>query len=46
MPRKTLRETTIERIYREVTGLKMPHAIKMILLGKRRANPTEQEMGA
>jgi hypothetical protein len=46
MPRKTRRETTIERIYREVTGLKMPHAIRMILLGKPRANPTEWEMGA
>jgi hypothetical protein len=46
MPRKTLRETTIERIYREVTGLKMPHAIRMILLGKRLANPTEREVDA
>jgi hypothetical protein len=46
MPRKTLRETTIERIYREVTGLKMPHAIRMILLGKRRPRPSEGGMGA
>jgi hypothetical protein len=34
MPRKTLRETPIERIYREVTGRMMPPAIKKILLPK------------
>lgn len=46
MSQRALQETPIERIYREVTGLKMPHAIRMILLGKPRANPTEWEMGA
>ena len=30
------RETTIERIYREVTGKKMPNAVKRILLPKPR----------
>jgi hypothetical protein len=30
------KETTIERIYREVTGNKMPAAVKSILLPKRR----------
>jgi hypothetical protein len=29
---KPSRETTIERIYREVTGRKMPESIKRILL--------------
>jgi hypothetical protein len=29
------RETTIERIYREVTGRKMPVAVKRILLPRR-----------
>jgi hypothetical protein len=36
MPRKIQRETPIERIYREVTGRKMPHAVRIILLGKRK----------
>jgi hypothetical protein len=34
-PRK---ETTIERMYREVNGHKMPPSIKRILLPKRRCN--------
>ena len=33
------KETTIERIYREVTGRKMSQAIKRILLPKRNAKP-------
>jgi hypothetical protein len=32
------KETTIERIYREVTGNKMPAAVKRILLSKRRTH--------
>jgi hypothetical protein len=34
MSQSALRETLIERIYREVTGRKMPLAIKQILLPK------------
>jgi hypothetical protein len=34
MPLKPRRETPIERIFREVTGRKMPPAIKRILLRK------------
>ncbi len=34
MPR---RETTIERIFREVMGRKMPPSVKRILLRKRKA---------
>jgi hypothetical protein len=34
MSLRALRETPIERIYREVTGRKMPSAIKKILLPK------------
>jgi hypothetical protein len=30
------KETTIERIYREVTGNKMPAAVKRVLLPKRK----------
>jgi hypothetical protein len=45
MSQRAVRETTIERIYREVTGRKMPHAIRMILLGKRLAKTTEGETG-
>jgi (2Fe-2S) ferredoxin len=30
------KETTIERIYREVTGNKMPAAVKRVLLRKRK----------
>jgi len=33
------KETTIERIYREVTGRKMTWAVKRILLPKRKVNP-------
>ena len=36
MPLKPRRETPIERIYREVTGNKMPAVVKRILLPKRR----------
>jgi hypothetical protein len=42
MPRKTLRETPIERIYREVTGHKMPYAVRIILQGKPGAKPKRQ----
>jgi hypothetical protein len=38
MPVKLSRETTIERIYRDVTGRKMPVSIKRILLPNRKAN--------
>jgi hypothetical protein len=37
MPLRPRRETTIERIYREVTGRKMPPSVKRILLGKRKS---------
>jgi hypothetical protein len=37
MPHKPLRETPIERIFREVTGRKMPPSLKRILLRKRKA---------
>jgi hypothetical protein len=37
MSRKILRETPIERIYREVTGGRMPLAVRIVLLGKRGA---------
>jgi hypothetical protein len=40
MPRRPHRETTIERIYREVTGRNMPLAIKRVLLRKRRPKRT------
>jgi hypothetical protein len=33
------RETTVERIYREVTGRKMPVAVRNILLPKRKPIP-------
>jgi hypothetical protein len=33
------KETTIERIYREVTGRKMPNSVKRILLPKRIVKP-------
>jgi hypothetical protein len=32
---KPFRETPIERIYREVTGGKMPRAVRLILLPRR-----------
>jgi hypothetical protein len=34
MSRKDRRETPIERIYREVTGFKMPPSLRRILLKK------------
>jgi hypothetical protein len=37
MPPKPRRETPIERIFREVTGRKMPPSVKRILLRKRKA---------
>jgi hypothetical protein len=36
MPHKPRHETPIERIYREVTGNKMPAVVKRVLLPKRR----------
>jgi hypothetical protein len=36
MSQRALRETPIERIYREVTGNKMPAAVKRILLRKHK----------
>jgi hypothetical protein len=39
MPTKPHRETTIERIYREVTGRRMPPSVKRILLRKRTVKP-------
>jgi len=36
MSQRAPRETTIERIYREVTGRKMPRAVRRILLSRRR----------
>jgi hypothetical protein len=41
MPLKPRRETPIERIYREVTGYKMPAAVKRELLPKRRPSGNE-----
>jgi hypothetical protein len=37
MPRKALRETPIERIFREVMGRRMPPSVRRILLPKRTA---------
>ena len=37
MPRKPHCETPIERIFREVTGRRMPASVKCILLRKRKA---------
>jgi hypothetical protein len=37
---KTHRETPIERIYRKVTGRKMPLSVRLILLGKRKPRHT------
>jgi hypothetical protein len=37
MSQRAPRETTVERIYREVTGRKMPLAVRIVLLGKRSA---------
>ena len=41
MPVNPRRETPIERIYREVTGNKMPAAVKRVLLPKRRPSGNE-----
>ena len=41
MPFKPRRETPIERIYREVTGNKMPAVVKRVLLPKRRPSGNE-----
>ena len=41
MPLKPRRETPIERIYREVTGNKMPAEVKRELLPKRRPSGNE-----
>jgi hypothetical protein len=41
MPLKPRRETPIERIYREVTGNKMPSVVKRVLLPKRRPSGNE-----
>jgi hypothetical protein len=37
MPHKPHCETPIERIFREVTGRRMPASVKCILLRKRKA---------
>jgi hypothetical protein len=41
MPHKPRHETPIERIYREVTGNKMPAVVKRVLLPKRRPSGNE-----
>jgi hypothetical protein len=41
MPLKPRRETPVERIYREVTGNKMPAVVKRVLLPKRRPSGNE-----
>ena len=41
MPGKPHRETPIERIYLEVTGRKMPLAIKRVLLRNRKSKVNE-----
>jgi hypothetical protein len=47
MPLKPPRETPIERIYREVTGNKMPAVVKRVLLPKRRpsGNAWSRQLG-
>jgi hypothetical protein len=47
MPLKPRRETPIERIYREVTGNKMPAVVKRVLLPKRRpsGNAWSRQLG-
>ena len=47
MPHKPQHETPIERIYREVTGNKMPAIVKCILLPKQRIErqPMESPLG-
>jgi hypothetical protein len=44
MPRKPSRETPVERIYREVTGQKMPDSIKRILLRKPKIKANAYEI--
>jgi len=43
MPHKPRHETPIERIYREVTGNKMPAVVKCILLPKRKTERQKME---
>ena len=43
MPHKPPHETPIERIYREVTGNKMPAVVKCILLPKQRIERQQRE---
>ena len=43
MPHKPQHETPIERIYREVTGNKMPALVKCILLPKERIERQQME---
>jgi hypothetical protein len=43
MPHKPPHETPIERIYREVTGNKMPAVVKCILLPKQRIERQQME---
>ena len=43
MPHKPQHETPIERIYREVTGNKMPAVVKCILLPKQRIERQQME---
>jgi len=43
MPHKPPHETPIERIYREVTGNKMPAVVKCILLPKQRTEQQQME---
>jgi hypothetical protein len=40
MPYKPHRVTPIERIYREVTGRKMPLSVRRVLLGRRKPKRT------
>jgi hypothetical protein len=44
MPFKPRRETPIERIFREVTGRKMPATVKRVLLPKRRPSGSERSL--
>ena len=44
MPLKPRRETPIERIFREVTGRKMPATVKRVLLPTRRPSGSERSL--
>ena len=44
MPLKPRRETPIERIFREVTGRKMPATVKRVLLPKRRPSGSKRSL--